>query len=96
METISKIRRDHWVHGKSIRQITGERGVSRNTVRRVLRENRVEMEYLRRNSPRPKMAGYDSLLESLLEHNRQRPVRDRVGSGLKIPKSSEVNYPLLV
>ena len=77
METISKIRRDHWVHGKSIRQITGERGVSRNTVRRVLRENRVEMEYLRRNSPRPKMAGYDSLLESLLEHNRQRPVRDR-------------------
>ena len=37
VETIRKIRRNHLVPGKSIRAIARERGVSRNTVRTVLR-----------------------------------------------------------
>ena len=37
VETIAKVRRDHFVHGKSIKQISRERGLSRNSVRKILR-----------------------------------------------------------
>jgi transposase-like protein len=37
VETIAKIRRDYFVEKKSIKAIARDRGVSRNTVRKVLR-----------------------------------------------------------
>ena len=37
VETIGKIRRDYFVHGKTIKAIARELGLSRNTVRKVLR-----------------------------------------------------------
>ena len=37
VETIGRIRRDHLVKGKSIREISRDLNLSRNTVRRVLR-----------------------------------------------------------
>ena len=37
VESIGKIRRDHFRDGKSIKAIARGRGVSRNTVRKVLR-----------------------------------------------------------
>ena len=37
METIGRIRREHVVKGKSIKEIVRELKVSRNTVRKVLR-----------------------------------------------------------
>ncbi len=37
VETIARIRREHLVKGKSIKQIARELKMSRNTVRRVLR-----------------------------------------------------------
>ena len=37
METIGRIRREHLVKGKSIREIARDLNVSRNTVRKVLR-----------------------------------------------------------
>ena len=37
VESIGKIRRDHFRDGKSIKAIARARGVSRNTVRTVLR-----------------------------------------------------------
>ena len=39
VETIGKIRRAWHVHGKSIRSIAKSMGVSRNTVRKVLRSD---------------------------------------------------------
>lgn len=36
-EYIVKIRREHFVHGKSIKSIVRDQGVARNTVRKVLR-----------------------------------------------------------
>ena len=37
VETIAKIRRAHFIQGKSIKQICRELRVSRNTVRKVIR-----------------------------------------------------------
>jgi DNA invertase Pin-like site-specific DNA recombinase len=37
VETIAKVRRDHIVDKKSIKAIARDRGLSRNTVRKVLR-----------------------------------------------------------
>ena len=45
VETIAKIRRNHRVAGKSIKAIARERGVSRNTVRKVLRSEATAFRY---------------------------------------------------
>jgi predicted transcriptional regulator len=37
VETIARIRREHFVKGKTIKEIARDLGVSRNTVRKVLR-----------------------------------------------------------
>jgi predicted transcriptional regulator len=37
VETIGRIRREHFIKGKTIREIARDRKVSRNTVRKVLR-----------------------------------------------------------
>ena len=66
METISKIRRDYYVHGKSLRRIARERKLSRNTVRKVIRENKTKFTYQRAIQPRRKMGDYVEQLDRLL------------------------------
>ena len=80
VETLAKIRRDRLVHGKSIRAIAKTRGVSRNTVRKVLRSDETSLEpvYHRRKQPRPKLGQYEALLEALLLSNHQAPRHDRL------------------
>ena len=39
VETIGRLRREHFVKGKSIKEIDRELKVSRNTVRKVLRSD---------------------------------------------------------
>lgn len=69
VRTIAKIRRDYYVHGKSLRGIARERKLSRNTVRKVIREGRTEFRYVRTKQPRPKMENYRDKLAALLESN---------------------------
>ena len=45
VETIAKIRRAHFIQGKSIKQICRELRVSRNTVRKVIRSGATEFSY---------------------------------------------------
>ena len=45
METIAKIRRAHFVEGKSIKQICRELRLSRNTVRKVIRSGATEFSW---------------------------------------------------
>src|ERR1051325_653558 len=45
VETIGRIRREHFVKGKSIKEIVRELKVSRNTVRKVLRSKATAFEY---------------------------------------------------
>ena len=64
METIAKIRRDYHVEKKGIKQIARERCVSRNTVRKVIREDEVEFRY-ERKKPRNSIGMH---IESLSPH----------------------------
>lgn len=78
VETIGKIRRDHFVHGKSIKTIARERGLARNTVRKVLRSNETAFGYERTRQPRPKLGGHVAALEAMLEENSKASRRDRL------------------
>jgi transposase len=78
VETIGKIRRDHFVHGKSIKAIARDRGLSRNTVRKVLRSRETAFCYERQSQPLPKLGGHIDVLEGLLEQNLTAARRDRL------------------
>ena len=51
VETIGRIRREHLVQGKSIREIARDLKISRNTVRKVLRSAETALSYGREFSP---------------------------------------------
>jgi transposase len=78
VETIAKIRRDHLVHGKSIKSIARERGVSRNTVRKVLRSKETAFRYERAEQPLPKLGAHQERLEGLLKQNEDKSRRERL------------------
>ena len=78
VETIAKIRRAHFVEGKSIKQICRELRLSRNTVRKVIRSGATEFTYDRTTRPRPKIDPWRSELDGLLTENALRPKRERL------------------
>ncbi len=78
VETIAKIRRDHSVRGKGIKAIARDRGVSRNTVRKVVRSTETEFQYERSEQPMPKLGAYRDQLEALLAMNAGKPRRERL------------------
>jgi len=78
VETIGKIRRDHFVHGKTIKAIARERGLSRNTVRKVLRSSSTAFEYERSEQPRPKLGDHVLVLEAMLDTNAKASRRERL------------------
>ena len=47
VETIGRIRREHFLKGKTIKEIARDLKVSRNTVRKVLRSGETSFEYER-------------------------------------------------
>ena len=77
LETTAKVRRDHFVHGKSIKQISRERGISRNSVRKILRSGDTTFQYERPETPMPKLGAFLERLEAMLEANEKRAKRDR-------------------
>jgi DNA-binding transcriptional regulator LsrR (DeoR family) len=56
VETIARIRREHFIKGKTIKEIARDLKVSRNTVRKMLRSGETSFEYERLVQPRPKLA----------------------------------------
>ncbi len=79
VETIANICRKHTGEGKSIRSTARELGISRNTVRKVVRDGKAEHRYDRSDKqPRPKLDGFTQLLETELENNAKRTRRDRL------------------
>lgn len=77
METIRKIRCAHKRDGKSIRQITREFHLSRNTVKKVLRGEVTEFTYARRTQPLPKLGPYEDTLLVRLSTDAKRPRREQ-------------------
>ena len=78
VETIARIRRAHFVQGKSIKQIVREFGLARNTVRRVLRSGETRFSYEREVQPRPKLGAWTDELERRLSQNDRLSARERL------------------
>ncbi|MCY3873854.1 MAG: helix-turn-helix domain-containing protein, partial [Rhodobacteraceae bacterium] len=77
VETIGKIRRAWHVQGKSIRSIAKSMGVSRNTVRKVLRSGEAAPKYRRPDQPHPKLGDFIPELERKLEANTDKETKRR-------------------
>ena len=69
VETNGRIRREHFVKGKSIKEIVRELKVSRNTVRKVLRSGATCFEYARGVQPLPKLGPWRADLDRMLATN---------------------------
>lgn len=80
VETIAKIRRHHFVDGKSIKEISRLLRLSRNTVRKVIRSGATEHHYQRDIQPMPRLDEYRVRLIALLEEDWQRPKKRRLTS----------------
>ena len=78
VETIGRIRREHFVKGKSIKAIVRELKVSRNTVRKVLRSGATAFEYGRQVQPQPKLGPWRDDLAQMLAANETKVARERL------------------
>ena len=77
VETVGRIRRLHFVDGRSIKEIARLLKVSRNTVRRVIRTETPTLSYERTVQPRPQLGPYAARLEQMLEADERLPARER-------------------
>jgi len=78
VETISKIRRAHFVHQQPIKAICRDFGLSRKVVRKVLRSEATEFKYERRAQPKPKIDPWRGELDRLLLGNEGKASREKL------------------
>src|SRR5258708_6199397 len=78
VETIGRIRREHLVKGKSIKDIARDLNISRNTVRKVLRSGETSFSYEREVQPRPKRGRWKTEIDRLLAANVESTARERL------------------
>ena len=78
LETIARIRRAHFVQGKSIKAICRELHVSRKVVRKVLRSEATEFRYEREQQPMPRLGAWREELDRLLAANEAKSGRERL------------------
>src|SRR5437762_4379493 len=78
VETIARIRREHFIKGKTIRENARDPEVARNRVRKVLRSGETSFEYERQVQPRPKLGRWPVELDGLLAANAAKPAREQL------------------
>ena len=78
VETIARIRRAHFVQGKSIKAICRELRVSRKTVRKVIRSEATEFQYEREQQPMPRLGAWREQLDAALASNEAKASRERL------------------
>jgi predicted transcriptional regulator len=78
VDTIARVRREHFVRGKTIKQIVRELRVSRSTVRKILRSGATAFDYERTVQPQPRLGPWRAELERLLAANTARSSRERL------------------
>jgi transposase len=78
VETIGRIRREHLVKGKSIKEIARDLKISRNTVRKMLRSGETSFSYEREVQPRPRLGRWKADLDRLLAANAGASARERL------------------
>ena len=77
VETIRKIRLLIQRDGHSIRRTAEDLGISRNTIRRVIRGQETAFRYHRKSQPRPVMGAFVGRLEEALTEDGKLPKRQR-------------------
>jgi transposase len=77
VDTIGRIRRGHF-KGRSIKELSRELRVSRNTVRKILRSGDTSFSYERATQPLPKLGPWREALDKLLESNAAKSDRERL------------------
>ena len=92
VETIAKIRIRYHVKGESIKQITRELGLSRNTVRKAIRADKTAMEYVRSVQVAPKLDDYKQQLTTWLEEDSKRPKAQRCSARRLYERLEGVGY----
>jgi len=82
VDTIGRVRRAFFVQKKSIRAITREHRLSRNTVRDIVRADQqspvTERRYRRVGQPLPQLGAHVEALERMLAENAAKPKRERL------------------
>jgi transposase len=78
VETVGRIRREHFVQGKSIKEIARDLRMSRDTVRKILRSGETSFAYERDVQPQPKLGRWKSDLDRMLAENAGKPARERL------------------
>src|SRR5690606_40458213 len=78
VDTIARVRRASHVQGWSLKRISRELHVSRNTLRRILRSNVTSFSYEREHQPMPKVGPWQVQLDALLDGNDAKPRRERL------------------
>lgn len=78
MDTIARVRRAFHVQGWSVKKITRELHVSRNTVRKILRSDATEFCYKREHQPFPRMEPWKGDVERFLVSNEGKASRERL------------------
>ncbi len=78
VESIARVRRDHFVGKKGIKQIARERGLSRNTVRKIVRSEETAFSYEREHQPLPQLGPHVERLEEMLAANARKGRRERL------------------
>ena len=78
VETIGRIRREHFVKGKSIKEIARDLRISRNTVRKILRSGETSFSYEREVQPRPRLGRWKADLDRMLTANVGNAARERL------------------
>jgi transposase len=78
VETIGRIRREHLVKGKSIKEIARDLKISRNTVRKILRSGETSFSYEREVQPRPRLGRWKADLDRLLTANAGTSTREHL------------------
>jgi len=78
VETIAKIRRYFFRDGRKIKEISRLLGISKNTVRKVVRSDNTEHHYKREIQPMPQLGVHLARIEELLEEDWDRPKKRRL------------------
>lgn len=78
MESILKIRRWVLADGRSIRSVARQTGLSRNTIKKYLKDGSPPSYHRQAGPMRHKLCnGFDTRLEELFEQDQKRPRRER-------------------
>ena len=78
VETIARIRREFHVNRKPIKAIARDLGLSRNTVRKVLRSDETSFSYERETQPMPRLGRWREELDGLLAANAGKARKEKL------------------